>query len=108
MALLLDPAAGDAADEATRLAAGRWSEAAEVGLADPDLARSADGCIAAALDALPRLGASTGACDAVAGHAERYVARRRCPADDRLDEWHRTGRLLPAGTPCDREPAWAG
>ncbi|MCB1007245.1 MAG: hypothetical protein KDB35_23880, partial [Acidimicrobiales bacterium] len=73
VALLLDPAAGDAADEATRLAAGRWSEAAEVGLADPDLARSADGCIAAALDALPRLGASTGACDAVAGHAERYV-----------------------------------
>ena len=107
VALLLDPAAGEAADEATQPTAGRWSEAAELGLADPVLARAADACVAAALDALPRLGASTGAGDAVARYAERYVARRRCPADDRLDEWHRTGRLLPAGTPCDREPAWA-
>ena len=107
VALLLDPGAGEAADEATRSTAHHWSEAAERGLRDPDLARSADRCMAAAVSALPRLGASTGACDAVADHAERYVARRRCPADDRLDEWYRTGRLLPAGTPCDREPAWA-
>lgn len=106
VALLIDPAAGEAADDAIRGTADHWSEAAEVGLADPALAHSADGCIAAAVDALPRLGASTGVCDAVGQHAERYVARRRCPADDRLDEWRRTGRLLPAGTPCDRQPAW--
>lgn len=107
VALLLDPVGGEATDEATRATADQWERAAEVGLADPDLARTADVCVAAALDALPRLGASTGALDAVGRYAERYVARRRCPADDRLDEWHRTGRLLPAGTPCDREPAWA-
>lgn len=107
VALLVDPAAGGMVDEATRATAGAWAVAAEVGLADPGLARSADVCVAAALDALPRLGASAGVCDAVADYAERHVARRRCPADERLDEWHRTGRLLPAGTPCDREPAWA-
>ena len=107
VALLVDPAAGGMVDEATQATAGAWAVAAEVGLADPGLARSADVCVAAALDALPRLGASAGVCDAVADYAERHVARRRCPADERLDEWHRTGRLLPAGTPCDREPAWA-
>lgn len=107
VALLLDPAAGMAADEATGSTAGRWSDAAQVGLSDPGLARSADCCFVAALDALPRLNASAGVRDAVGAYAERYIERRRCPADDRLDEWRRTGRLLPAGIPCGREPAWA-
>ncbi|MGW3862767.1 ergothioneine biosynthesis glutamate--cysteine ligase EgtA, partial [Streptomyces sp. NPDC005047] len=38
-----------------------------------------------ALDALPRLGATTEVTDAVAGYLERYVRRGRCPADDLLD-----------------------
>ncbi|MFF5432157.1 ergothioneine biosynthesis glutamate--cysteine ligase EgtA [Streptomyces griseofuscus] len=62
-----------------------WSDAARLGLADPELREVAAACFAAALDALPRLGAGTGVTDAVAGYLERYVARGRCPADDLLD-----------------------
>ncbi|SEF16932.1 ergothioneine biosynthesis glutamate--cysteine ligase EgtA [Streptomyces sp. Ag109_O5-10] len=62
-----------------------WTAAARHGLADPGLRRAAVTCFAAALDALPRLGASTGVVAAVAAYADRYVARGRCPADDVLD-----------------------
>ncbi|MFE5033782.1 ergothioneine biosynthesis glutamate--cysteine ligase EgtA [Streptomyces sp. NPDC056683] len=62
-----------------------WTAAARHGLADPELRRAAVTCFAAALDALPRLGASTRVVAAVADFADRYVARGRCPADDVLD-----------------------
>ncbi|MFF7468751.1 ergothioneine biosynthesis glutamate--cysteine ligase EgtA [Streptomyces sp. NPDC008092] len=62
-----------------------WTAAARHGLADPDLRRAAVTCFAAALDALPRLGASAAVVAAVAAYADRYVARGRCPADDVLD-----------------------
>ncbi|MFD3843301.1 ergothioneine biosynthesis glutamate--cysteine ligase EgtA, partial [Streptomyces sp. NPDC058642] len=45
-------------------------------------------CFTAALDALPRLGATTEVTDAVAAHLERYVRQGRCPADDLLDRLH--------------------
>ncbi|WP_225812626.1 ergothioneine biosynthesis glutamate--cysteine ligase EgtA [Streptomyces spinosus] len=61
-----------------------WRDAARHGLADPDLKRAAVTCFAAALDALPRLGASTRIVDAVAAYADRYVRRGRSPADDVL------------------------
>lgn len=107
VALLTDPEAAAIATEATTGTAGRWADAARCGLTDPDLARSADRCVAAALDALARVGGSDALAAAVAAFHDRYVARRRCPADDRLDEWHALGRLLPEGTDGDREPAWA-
>ncbi|MFF9126818.1 ergothioneine biosynthesis glutamate--cysteine ligase EgtA [Streptomyces sp. NPDC014889] len=62
-----------------------WAEAARSGLADPDLREAAVACFAAALEALPRLGATTGVTDAVAAFQDRYVRRGRCPADDLLD-----------------------
>ncbi len=62
-----------------------WADAARFGLADPELREAADTCFAAALDALPRLGATTRVTDAVAAYRDRYVARGRCPADDLLD-----------------------
>ncbi|MGW3464050.1 ergothioneine biosynthesis glutamate--cysteine ligase EgtA [Streptomyces olivaceoviridis] len=62
-----------------------WVDAARSGLADPELREAADVCFAAALDALPRLGATTRVTDAVAAYRDRYVARGRCPADDLLD-----------------------
>ena len=108
VALLLDPAAGEAADRATRPVTDHWTEAARFGLRHAGLARAATECFAAAQDALPRLGASAGLVDSVADHADRFVARRRCPADELLEDWRRSGRLLPAGTPGDREPVWAG
>ncbi|MFS4097672.1 ergothioneine biosynthesis glutamate--cysteine ligase EgtA [Streptomyces sp. AF1A] len=62
-----------------------WTDAARRGLADPELREAAAVCFAAALDALPRLGATTEVTDAVAQYMDRYVARGRCPADDLLD-----------------------
>ncbi|MBL1103850.1 ergothioneine biosynthesis glutamate--cysteine ligase EgtA [Streptomyces sp. 5-8] len=62
-----------------------WVDAARHGLADPELREAADGCFAAALQALPRLGATARVTDAVAAYRDRYVARGRCPADDLLD-----------------------
>ncbi|MER5305082.1 ergothioneine biosynthesis glutamate--cysteine ligase EgtA [Streptomyces lasiicapitis] len=72
-----------------------WLDAARHGLADPELQEAAAACFAAALDALPRLGAAAHVLNAVADHADRYVARGRCPADDLLDEAHTYGTSLP-------------
>lgn len=106
--LLTDPEASTAAARATAETAGLWSEAAQHGLAHPDLARSADACFAATLAALSRTGAPAHLRQTVARYAERQVALRRCPADDRLEEWRTLGRLLPDGTPGGQEAAWAG
>ncbi|MDH6547068.1 ergothioneine biosynthesis glutamate--cysteine ligase EgtA [Streptomyces sp. SAI-041] len=65
-----------------------WNDAARHGLADPELHEAAIACFAAALEALPRLGATTGVTDAVGAYLHRYVIRGRCPADDLLDRTH--------------------
>ncbi|MFJ9815211.1 ergothioneine biosynthesis glutamate--cysteine ligase EgtA [Streptomyces sp. NPDC101151] len=62
-----------------------WTDAARHGLADPELREAAVACFAAALEALPRLGATPSVVDTVAAYQNRYVARGRCPADDLLD-----------------------
>ncbi|MGW7257496.1 ergothioneine biosynthesis glutamate--cysteine ligase EgtA [Streptomyces sp. NPDC054834] len=62
-----------------------WTDAARHALADTELREAAVACFAAALEALPRLGATTEVTDAVAAYSDRYVARGRCPADDMLD-----------------------
>ncbi|MEZ3177959.1 ergothioneine biosynthesis glutamate--cysteine ligase EgtA [Streptomyces pimonensis] len=67
-----------------------WRDAARAGPADPELREVAACCFAAALRALPRLGAATEVVDAVGTYRDRYVARGRCPADDLLDELHTT------------------
>jgi glutamate--cysteine ligase len=59
--------------------------AARDGLRDPALAKAALRCFEAALDGLDRVGASAMRAD-LAGFAERYVRRGRCPADDTLAE----------------------
>ncbi|MFG1999122.1 ergothioneine biosynthesis glutamate--cysteine ligase EgtA [Spirillospora sp. NPDC048911] len=82
-ALLDDPRAAAAAEAATEPVADRWAEAARCGLADPPLARAARACFAAALEALPRLGAP-GLVPLVAAYADRYADRGRSPADDHL------------------------
>ncbi|MFI6007565.1 ergothioneine biosynthesis glutamate--cysteine ligase EgtA [Streptomyces sp. NPDC051243] len=67
-----------------------WLDAARSGLADPELHEVAMECFSAALEALPRLGATTEVTQAVAAYHDRYVARGRCPADDLLDELYGT------------------
>ncbi|MGW1884695.1 ergothioneine biosynthesis glutamate--cysteine ligase EgtA [Streptomyces sp. NPDC001970] len=59
-----------------------WLAAARDGLTDPELRCAAITCFAVALEALPRLGASTAVQEAVAAYHDRYVLRGRCPADD--------------------------
>ncbi|TDB88266.1 ergothioneine biosynthesis glutamate--cysteine ligase EgtA [Actinomadura sp. KC216] len=80
-ALLDDPAASRAAEAAAEPVADRWAEAARCGLSHAALAAAARACFAAALDALPRLGAS-GLVPLVEEYARRYVERGRTPADD--------------------------
>ncbi|MEW2251685.1 ergothioneine biosynthesis glutamate--cysteine ligase EgtA [Streptomyces sp. NPDC006975] len=62
-----------------------WVAAARDGLTDPELRQAAEDCFDAALEALPRLGATTEVTDAVAAYRDRHVLRGRCPADDLLD-----------------------
>jgi glutamate--cysteine ligase len=74
--------------------------AARDGLADADLHRAARRCLAAAREALPRLGVDDDVLSAVDDFAERSVEAGRCPADSLLDRLARTG---PAGL-LDEEP----
>jgi glutamate--cysteine ligase len=74
---------------------GRWEDAARDGVHRPEFAHAARECFAAALDALPRLDAPSGVIDLVEAYRDRYVNRDRCPADDLVDVWRVTGRLLP-------------
>ena len=102
-ALFDDPEAAETAYRAVKPLAERahgmpaphnplWRDAARVGLADPELREVAAACFAAALRALPRLGATTEVVDAVGAYRDRYVARGRCPADDSLDELRAAAR----------------
>ncbi len=86
-ALLDDPEAAEIAAEAVAPVRGQWAIAARQALADPAMHRAADRCFAAALDALPRLGAHDSIVATTAAFHDRYVARRRCPADERMTEW---------------------
>jgi glutamate--cysteine ligase len=84
-ALLDDPRAADAALEVSECTAGRWLDAARVGLADPELGRVAKACLSLAREALDRRAVSTTVRDAVGAFADRYTDRGQCPADDRLE-----------------------
>lgn len=102
-ALLDDLAAARTAAAATEPVAGAWRAAARDALTDPALATAARTCFAAALRALPGLGAPAELIGLVARYAERYVARGRCPADDLIDAFDHG---LPAPRPAEAEPTW--
>ncbi|MFJ9428567.1 ergothioneine biosynthesis glutamate--cysteine ligase EgtA [Streptomyces sp. NPDC101490] len=59
-----------------------WLAAAREGLADPELHAVTREVFAAALDALPRIGAGPEVREAVAAFHERYVIPGSCPADE--------------------------
>lgn len=100
-ALLDDEAArADAVSAATGVD-GSWSEAARDGLAHPGLARAAGRCFQIALGSLSGGRGDATLVDGVAAYVDRFVARGRCPADDRLDRWHRTGSWLLADDGVD-------
>jgi glutamate--cysteine ligase len=85
-AVLDDDRAADRARAACAAVEGRWTDAARMATSDIALARAAQGCLEAAAEALPRMGAPELAV-AVLAYVERYPARGRCPADDLLDAY---------------------
>jgi glutamate--cysteine ligase len=84
-ALLDDPDAADAAARAVAPVRDAWTPAARDALSVPALREAAAACFAAALPAFTRLGLGPELVAATEAFHERYVARGRCPADDRLD-----------------------
>jgi len=92
-ALLNDADTGAAAWEAAAGTELLWTEAARFGLGHPLLADAAKACFTLALDAADRTG-----CDVESARAffDRFVARGRSPADDRLLEFTTTGELYPS------------
>jgi glutamate--cysteine ligase len=84
--LLLDDEAAAAAFRATEGTEDLWLDAARWGLQHPALATAATECVTAAMEAAGRVGADTASQRAMATYYDRYVARGRCPADDRLLE----------------------
>ncbi|MEU7057280.1 ergothioneine biosynthesis glutamate--cysteine ligase EgtA [Streptomyces sp. NPDC046197] len=118
-ALFDDPEAAEAAYRAVKPLAERalplpaphnplWLEAARSGLADPELYDAAVTCFGAALEALPRLGATTEVTDAVAVFLDRYVRKRRCPADDLLDRLRGMDLTGPGPRPTGESPTAHG
>ncbi|MGP3960698.1 ergothioneine biosynthesis glutamate--cysteine ligase EgtA [Nonomuraea sp. 3N208] len=84
-ALIADDRAADAALAAAEPYREMWAEAARCGLADPRLAKAAEACFRAALEALPRLGATPALVGEVAAFADRHVTPGRSPAADLID-----------------------
>jgi len=95
-ALLDDEQAADEVGRAVADTEGLWIDAAQLGLGHPALAASARHCFSIALDALERTDAGSATVDVVADYADRWPARGRCPADDRLAAWRRDGTLWPS------------
>jgi glutamate--cysteine ligase len=85
--LLDDDEASSVASEAAARCGASWQDAARCGPSHPGLARAAETCFDAALAACGRVGVDGSHAELVARYRDLYVARRRCPADDRLDEW---------------------
>jgi glutamate--cysteine ligase len=90
--LLDDEEASAVAAEAAARSGASWDDASRCGLVHPGLARAARTCFDAALSACPRIGIDEPTTDLVAAYQDRYVARSRCPADDRIEEWAADGR----------------
>ena len=101
-ALLDDEEARAEAAAAAAPVTDRWSQAARQGLGHPPLALAARRCFALALASLDAGGHDRDVVDAVAAYADRFVARGRCPADDRLDRWQATGSWLLAEDDLDQ------
>jgi glutamate--cysteine ligase len=81
-ALVNTPAVADHVMAAVEHVADAWWEAAQMGLAHPGLARAAETCFETALDTLRADGTDGALVTLVESYVDRYVARRRCPADD--------------------------
>ena len=94
-ALVTDPEVAEDARRAVSSVRDLWVDAAQMGLTQPDLGAAGRACFQIALDSLERRNCTPAIVEAVASYNDRWVARGRCPADDRYEEWRRAGNLLP-------------
>ncbi len=104
--LIQDPAVSSALASQLAPARDRWIPAARDGLSDPVLGSAARACFDVALDVMRTGIADPTTVDATERFVDDYVARGRCPADDRLDAWA-VGRV-PMPEPDNRPLAGAG
>lgn len=93
--VLDDEALGHTVTEAVGATTTLWEEAARDGLDDPRLGHAARRVFAAVLDDLAVTNHDSASEAVIATYFEHWIARGRCPADDRLDHWRRTGELVP-------------
>jgi glutamate--cysteine ligase len=70
-----------------------WIDAAQLGLGHPALRAAAAQVFDLALHLLEE--SDDPLTDLASLYLDRWVARGRCPADDRLDQWRRDGTLFP-------------
>nr|MDQ3879402.1 glutamate-cysteine ligase family protein [Actinomycetota bacterium] len=101
--VLTDREVREAVMSRTRTAAVTWRDAYLFGSAHPEIASAANICFEMALSSLEATDATDRTLGAVAEYAERFVRRRRTPADDSLEAWVK-GRDPFA--PDGREAAW--
>ncbi len=92
-ALVDDQQAACIAEEAAIPTVGLDHEAAVLGPAHPVIGEAVRRCFDAAVDAFGRLSVDDEIAAATDRFRERFVERGRCPADDLLDAYHRTGEL---------------
>jgi len=92
--LLRSPEAGARAESAAAPFARSWPLASGPALAHPGMRSAAQEAFAAASEVMVDFGAGPELTDAVAEYVDRFVARGRTPADDRLEAFARTGSAL--------------
>jgi glutamate--cysteine ligase len=95
-AILDEPEAAECARRAVAGTEDLWVDAAQLGLGHPLLERAARELFGLALEVLHARSADGMYTDVVAGYFDRWTARGRAPADDRLDDWRRHGSLFPS------------
>lgn len=95
-AIVYDPKAARSVQQAVEPTADLWSVAARHGMSHPLLAESARVCFVEALEALSRLDVDDETARTVAAYYDRYVLKRRSPADDQLDAWSQGRSVLNA------------
>ncbi|MEI7592923.1 MAG: glutamate-cysteine ligase family protein [Actinomycetes bacterium] len=99
--LLTDPLVTSEVVEALDGSVGLWNEAAEVGLANAHLRRSAQAIFDIAVPALASAEVDPNLQQLVADYQVQSVVIGQCPADLQLEAWHRGDELL---SPMPAEP----
>ncbi|MEO7804038.1 MAG: glutamate-cysteine ligase family protein [Actinomycetota bacterium] len=83
--LLQDADALDKAADLISKSKDLWTEAWSSGLDHPTLAQAADACFVAVMDAMPTSRVDITTASAISDYYERFIARRRTPADEQID-----------------------